>query len=60
VLVSLEDVGNTLVFTKTGLRIPISDNLTASTQLNVDYANQPAAGRKKLDKTLLFSLGYGW
>lgn len=60
VLFSLEDVANTLVFTKTGLRLPIANNLNASTQLNVDYANQPAAGREKTDKTLLFSLGYLW
>ncbi len=60
VLVSLEDVANTLVFTKTGLRVPIAENLNASTQLNVDYANQPAEGREKTDKTLLFSVGYLW
>jgi hypothetical protein len=28
--------------------------------LNVDYDNQPADDRERLDKTLLFSLGYGW
>ncbi|MGJ8619334.1 MAG: DUF481 domain-containing protein [Methylophilaceae bacterium] len=60
VLVSLEDVANTLVFSKTGLRVPIANNLNASTQLNVDYANQPAQGRERMDRTLLFSLGYGW
>lgn len=60
ILFSLEDVANTLVFTKTGLRVPIADNLNASTQLNIDYAGQPAKGRERLDKTLLFSLGYGW
>lgn len=60
VLVSLEDTEDTLVFTKTGLRVPIAKNIDASTELNVDYDNQPAAGRERLDKTLLFSLGYGW
>ncbi len=60
VLVSLEDAANTLVFSKTGLRVPIANNLNASTQLNVDYANQPAQGRERMDRTLLFSLGYGW
>ena len=60
VLVSLEDTADTLVFTKTGLRVPIAENLNASTQLNVDYNNQPADNRERLDKTLLFSLGYGW
>lgn len=60
VLFSLEDFANTLVFSKTGLRVPIANNLNASTQLNVDYANQPAQGRERMDRTLLFSLGYGW
>lgn len=60
ILVSMEDVENTLVFSKTGLRVPIANNLNASTQLNVDYANLPAEGRKRTDKTLLFSIGYLW
>ncbi len=60
VLFSLEEIANTLAFTKTGLRVPIAENLNASTQLNVDYANQPAEGREKTDKTLLFSVGYLW
>lgn len=60
VLVSLENSADTLVFTKTGLRVPIAENLDASTELNIDYDNEPAEGREKTDKTLLFSLGYGW
>lgn len=60
VLVSLEDAQNTLIFTQTGLRVPIAKNLNASTQLNVDYAGQPAEGRKSVDRSLLFSLGYNW
>jgi putative salt-induced outer membrane protein YdiY len=60
VLISLENSADTLVFTKTGLRVPIAENLNASTQLDIDYDNEPAVGREKADKTLLFSLGYGW
>lgn len=60
VLVSLEDAANTLAFTRTGLRVPIAHNLNASTELNVDYAGQPADDRERVDRTLLFSLGYGW
>jgi putative salt-induced outer membrane protein YdiY len=60
VLVSLEDSADTLVFTKMGLRVPIAENLNASTQLDIDYDNQPAENRDRVDKTLLFSLGYGW
>jgi putative salt-induced outer membrane protein YdiY len=60
VLVGLEDFANTLIFSKTGLRVPVTEDINASTQINLDYNNQPAEGRKKLDKTLLFSLGYSW
>jgi putative salt-induced outer membrane protein YdiY len=60
VLVSLEDAANTLAFTRTGLRVPIAHNLNASTELIVDYAGQPADNRERVDRTLLFSLGYGW
>lgn len=60
ILVSLEDAADTLVFSKTGLRVPIAESLNASTQLNIDYDNQPAANRERVDRTLLFSLGYGW
>lgn len=60
ILFGLEKTANTLVFTKTGLRVPIAKNLNASTQVNFDYNSKPAEDRKKMDKTLLFSLGYGW
>lgn len=60
VLFGLDEFANTLVFSKTGLQVPIAEKLNASTQINLDYNNQPVANRKKLDKTLLFSLGYGW
>ena len=60
ILFGLEKTANTLVFSKTGLRVPIAKNLNASTQVNFDYNSRPAENRKKMDKTLLFSLGYGW
>ncbi len=60
ILFGLEKTANTLVFSKTGLRVPIAKNLNASSQINLDYNSNPAENRKKMDKTLLFSLGYGW
>lgn len=60
ILFGLEKTGNTLIFSKTGLRVPIAKNLNASTQINLDYNSQPVENGEKLDKTLLFSLGYGW
>jgi len=59
-LVSLEDTENTLVFTKTGVRVPVAKNLNASMQLNLDYDNNPVGGRKKTDRGFFASLGYLW
>ncbi|WP_020167459.1 MULTISPECIES: DUF481 domain-containing protein [Methylotenera] len=60
ILFGLEKTANTLIFSKTGLRVPIAKNLNASAQINLDYNSRPVEDRKELDKTLLFSLGYGW
>jgi putative salt-induced outer membrane protein YdiY len=51
---------NTLLFSKTGLRVPIADRLKASTQLNIDWAKEPSPGRESTDLALIFSLGYDW
>lgn len=59
-LFGLESLDDSLLFTQTGVRFPISANLNATTQLNVDYAKTPAPGRKATDTTLLFGVGYGW
>lgn len=58
--VSLEDSKDTLVRNKTGIRFPLTDGLNISTQLNVDYDNQPAVGTEKTDTSLIFSVGYGF
>jgi putative salt-induced outer membrane protein YdiY len=60
IIFRLDRLSNTLIYSKTGLRMPITSNINATTQINIDYDNNSAESRKKLDKTLLFSLGYGW
>jgi putative salt-induced outer membrane protein YdiY len=60
ILFGLEDLNDSLIFTQTGLRFPISPSISATTQLNVDYAKTPAPGRKSTDTTFLFGVGYGW
>ncbi len=57
---SMRDTSDTLLRTRLGLRVPITQGLNVSTQLNHDYANQPAAGKKKSDTALIFSVGYGF
>ncbi len=44
--------------TRTGLRLPLDDQLNISAQVNADWESKPALGRKKLDTTLLFGVGY--
>lgn len=60
ILLGLDNASNALAFTKTGLRFPIINNFNASVQYNLDWAGQPAEGRKSTDSALIFNLGYVW
>jgi putative salt-induced outer membrane protein YdiY len=56
----LEDSRRVFVRTKTGLRLPLVERLSATAQLNVDWERRPAPGRKATDTTLLLGLDYSW
>ncbi len=58
--ISLGQTRNVIVRSKTGLRFPFSKKLVASTQLNVDWNRLPPDGKKSIDRTFLFTLGYQW
>lgn len=60
VLIGLNEVSQTLVFSKTGFRFPLIFNFNASAQFNFNWDSTPAEGREKEDSTLMFTLGYGW
>lgn len=45
---------------RTGLRAPVAGRLNASLQLNLDWEENPAPGRKATDSRLLVGLGYAW
>jgi putative salt-induced outer membrane protein YdiY len=60
ILASLEDTSDILVFSKTGLRVPLNERLHAAVQYNYDWSKTPAPGRKEADSAFIFSLGYGW
>ncbi|HZV98902.1 MAG TPA: DUF481 domain-containing protein [Methylophilaceae bacterium] len=60
VLVNLENTGDVLVFSKTGLRFPLIYNFNATAQYNLNWDNTPSPGRKENDSVLLFTVGYGW
>jgi len=57
---SLEDSGDLIIYTRTGVRIPFYKNLNVTAQLNYDYDKSPAPGREKYDAAYIFSLGYQW
>lgn len=58
--VELGAPSNLSVLSKTGLRFPVIDSLSASAQLNVDYEGEPGEGRRPYDTALVFGLGYDW
>jgi putative salt-induced outer membrane protein YdiY len=57
---NLEDRNEASVRSKTGVRVPVAERLTASAQLNLDWEREPAPGRKAVDTTWLLGLGYDW
>lgn len=57
---NLEDTDALLVRSKSGLRLPLVERLSASVQLNVDWERRPAPGRRSTDSTLLFGINYSW
>lgn len=59
-LQGLESSGDVSIRSKTGIRVPIVDNLKATAQLNADWENNPAPGKEREDLTWLLSLGYHW
>lgn len=58
--VGLENAADSLLKFKTGLRVPIVENVNVATQVNVNYDNMPPPGVKKTDSSLIFSVGYGF
>lgn len=57
---NLENTEALLVRSKTGLRMPLLQRLSASVQLNLDWERRPAPGRRSTDSTLLFGVNYAW
>lgn len=57
---SLSALSESFLRTQTGLRLPISRQISANVQLNLDWDGDPAPGRKQVDRMLVFSIGYRW
>ncbi|HEX4984806.1 MAG TPA: DUF481 domain-containing protein [Burkholderiales bacterium] len=58
--VGLDNVENTFLRMQTGLRVPLFGSLNATAQYNVDWDNNPPAGRVRTDRAVLLTLGYTW
>ena len=59
-LLGLEDINDILILSRTGLRVPLGQGLTATTQIDVDWDNTPADGNDSTDMRYLLNLGYAW
>ena len=55
-----QDSANWTLRTRTGVRIPMVMKLFASLQINYDYDNQPADGKKNYDQAWVFGLGWAF
>lgn len=56
----LEESGDTLVRSKTGVRANLFGGLIATAQVNFDYDGEPAPGRERQDWRYLLNLGFEW
>ncbi len=56
--VSVEDTDDLFIKSRTGIRVPLFENINATLQYNVDWEKTPSPGREKTDRTIMFTLGY--
>lgn len=57
---NLDETDSVTLRSRTGLRVPVRDGLTASLQVNLDWEREPALGRRSTDTTWLLGIGYEW
>ena len=58
VLLSLESLEDYLYQSRTGIQVPLGNQLSLASQLNLDYDAVPAAGKDSTDTALIFKLDY--
>jgi putative salt-induced outer membrane protein YdiY len=57
---NLDETDGVTLRSRTGIRVPVRDGLTASLQVNLDWEREPAPGRRSTDTTWLLGIGYEW
>ncbi|MGB5304974.1 MAG: DUF481 domain-containing protein, partial [Gammaproteobacteria bacterium] len=59
-LLGIEDTSDIIITSRTGLRALLTENFTATAQVDLDWDNTPSPGNDRIDTRYLFNLGYGW
>lgn len=59
-LLSLENYDDLIVRSQTGVRVPLTDSLNTSMQVNVEWDRSPPPGTEQTDLTYLLNVGYNW
>ncbi|MFZ0254126.1 MAG: DUF481 domain-containing protein [Gammaproteobacteria bacterium] len=59
-LVALESAGNVTIRSKTGFRLPFTDHLSTTLQVDVDWDSKPSTGTKSTDTRYIVKVGYLW
>lgn len=55
---NLDDTDVVILRSKTGVRVPLVERLSATAQLNADWERRPSPGRVSTDSTLLLGVDY--
>ena len=55
-----DSLGDFLLESKTGLKMPFTDSLSGTTEVEYDYDADPAPGVKEEDMIYRFKVGYNW
>ena len=59
-LQSFEDSKDLVIYTQTGLRVPLLKHLNSTVQFNYDYDKSPAPGKDKDDRAVIVTFGFQW
>jgi len=59
-LMGFEDTNDIVIRSRTGFRLPLSNNFLAGAQFHYDWDNSPAPGMENYDKKYLLTIGYSW
>jgi len=59
-VLNLEDTGNVILQSWTGIRYPLRWGIVSSAEIKVEYDSAPVNKTDEIDTTYLFKIGYNW